>query len=245
MSSLPATQRMDQEEDFDDRVFLHVYDLTREINDKCWWMGVGIFHTGIEIDGREYWFYGHLEPYTGVIVLQPGVVQMRNMIKRRSLLLARTSKTKAETQQIIDQLTIEFIGKSYHPLHRNCNHFSQEMSLRLLDRGIPGYVNRAAFLASSVLRVIPETWIWWVMSRFLGSQTRQTVEDSPQTELVDESHEEEEKLTREERERVQTVMREFAIKISGSPAEMQRRVTTAVFMRINEGTIVRSDVDVV
>lgn len=44
-------------EDLDDdigdrRVILHVYDLAREVNDRFWWMGVGIFHTGIEFNGK-------------------------------------------------------------------------------------------------------------------------------------------------------------------------------------------------
>ena len=75
-------------------VILHVYDLTRELNDKVITIGLGIFHTGVEIGGKgifsndlkmnkiEYWFFGHEFEFTGIIKLNTGLITAGSMIKR-------------------------------------------------------------------------------------------------------------------------------------------------------------------
>jgi len=37
--------------------------------------------------------------------------------------------------QIIDTMGLEYTGTAYHPLYRNCNHFSNELCMTLLGEG--------------------------------------------------------------------------------------------------------------
>lgn len=43
--------------------------------------------------------------------------------------------------------------------NRNCNNFSNELAYRLTGKRIPHWINRAAWVATSVPCLIPEGWI--------------------------------------------------------------------------------------
>jgi deubiquitinase DESI2 len=65
---------------------------------------------------------------------------------------------------ILDELMAKYKANTYNMLLRNCNHFSDEFTRRLYNKGIPSYINRAAWYGSffhclvplKYLTVIPE-----------------------------------------------------------------------------------------
>jgi len=134
------------------QVFLNVYDLHHS-NDYSYYIGIGIFHSGVEINGREYSYGGHEYSYSGVFDIVPRTASGAKF--RESISLGHTRLSKTELERIIDDLSDQFTGNSYHPLTRNCNTFSNELCLRVLNRGIPGYVNRLANLGSVMSCLIP------------------------------------------------------------------------------------------
>eukprot|EP01116_Phalansterium_solitarium_P025252 TRINITY_DN9559_c0_g1_i1.p2 TRINITY_DN9559_c0_g1~~TRINITY_DN9559_c0_g1_i1.p2 ORF type:complete len:294 (+),score=64.91 TRINITY_DN9559_c0_g1_i1:85-966(+) len=148
-------------------VILHVYDLTKELNDKTYRIGLGIYHSGLEVDGTEYWFGGHEHGFTGLIELKPGIRSLGAMVLRESVSLGRTSLTRNEISELVDRLTLTYRGNSYHPIHRNCNHFADEFSRLLVKRGIPRFVNRLANIGSFFLHLFKEEWLFWMLSKFL------------------------------------------------------------------------------
>jgi len=117
-------------------------------------LGIGIFHSGVEINGREYSYGGHEFAYSGVFDIVPR--SAAGAVFRESISLGTTQLSANEIQQIIDELSDQFTGNSYHPLRRNCNSFSEELCRRLVNKGIPGYVNRLANLGSSLSCIIPQ-----------------------------------------------------------------------------------------
>jgi len=66
----------------------------------------------------------------------------------QTVILGKTTKSGREIQAILDELSTKFVGNSYHLLNRNCNHFSNEFSNRILGKGIPSWVNRLAWAGS-------------------------------------------------------------------------------------------------
>jgi len=115
--------------------------------------GVGIFHSGVEIAGKEYSFGGHEFNYTGVFDIEPTSASGAKF--RESICLGDTPLTSKEIERIIEELSLEYPGNSYHPLVKNCNTFANDLCLRLLKKGIPGYVNRLANLGSALSCLIP------------------------------------------------------------------------------------------
>ncbi|XP_016976571.1 deubiquitinase DESI2 [Drosophila rhopaloa] len=133
-------------------VVLNVYDLF-QINDYTMVLGVGFFHSGVQIYGREYGFGGHEFPMSGIFEIEPcnGEAELGESIRfRESILLGYTHFSRPDVERIVDQLGAQFPGNSYHLTSRNCNHFSNSLVQIVCGRKIPGWVNRLAHLVNCV-----------------------------------------------------------------------------------------------
>lgn len=69
-------------------VFLNVYDLQPGFNNACLNLGLGVYHTGIEIGASEYTFGYHDGSYTGVMEVAP---KTNHPNFRESILLGKTT----------------------------------------------------------------------------------------------------------------------------------------------------------
>ncbi|XP_039790793.1 deSI-like protein At4g17486 isoform X2 [Panicum virgatum] len=82
-------------------VLLNVYDLTAA-NDYLYWLGFGVFHSGIEVHGMEYGFGAHDFPSSGVFEVEsktcPGFVY------RRTVWLGTTDMSQEEFRSFIEKL---------------------------------------------------------------------------------------------------------------------------------------------
>ncbi|XP_017966704.1 deubiquitinase DESI2 [Drosophila navojoa] len=145
-------------------VILNVYDLFT-INEYVTPLGLGIFHTGIQVYGTEYTFGGHSLSNTGIFELPPRSAQQelgQNFHYRESIHLGHTHLSRDEVRRIVDQLGWQFSGNSYHLTSHNCNHFSDAMSRILCGRQIPGWINRLAHFVGCVPfleRCLPPDWL--------------------------------------------------------------------------------------
>ncbi|MBA0847517.1 hypothetical protein Goshw_019110 [Gossypium schwendimanii] len=128
-------------------VILNVYDLT-PLNNYSYWVGFGIFHSGIEVHGKEYGFGAHDFPVSGVFEVEPK--SCPGFIYRSSILLGRINMPYSEFREFIENVASEYHGDTYHLISKNCNHFTDDMAQRLIGRHIPGWVNRMARLELSV-----------------------------------------------------------------------------------------------
>ncbi|KAI7848469.1 PPPDE putative peptidase domain-containing protein [Circinella umbellata] len=120
---------------------------------------LGIYHSGIEVGGREYCFGGHeYDNLTGVFAVEPKIGPP-GVIFKQSISMGYTDLSEDEIGQTLQTISHEFGGTTYNLLTRNCNHFTDELCKRLTGKTPPGWINRAAKLGTMFPCVIPDEWI--------------------------------------------------------------------------------------
>ncbi|KAI4338452.1 hypothetical protein MLD38_023510 [Melastoma candidum] len=136
------------------QLHLNVYDLT-PVNNYLYWFGLGIFHSGIEAHGLEYGFGAHECSTSGLFEVNPR--SCPGFIFRRSVPLGTTTLSGSEFRLFMEDLACKYHGNTYHLISKNCNHFTNEVSMQLTGKPIPGWVNRLARLGSMFNCVLPSS----------------------------------------------------------------------------------------
>ncbi|KAJ9536892.1 hypothetical protein OSB04_029625 [Centaurea solstitialis] len=134
-------------------LYLNVYDLT-PVNNYLYWLGFGVFHTGIEVYDMEYAFGAHEYSTSGVFEVEPK--SCPGFIFRRSIPLGSTDMSPTEFRSFMEHLSNKYHGDSYHLIAKNCNHFTNEVCMQLTGKPIPGWVNRLAKVGSYCNCLLPE-----------------------------------------------------------------------------------------
>lgn len=150
-------------------VFVHVYDLLYDVNQYLYPIGLGMYHSSVEVHGKEYAFGGHAYDMTGVFSSstpgrpptfsqqqhqqQQGAVGIRH---RERILIGYTLSTQREVEETIALMgTTAFRGNQYHLLQMNCNTFTSEVVQRLTGKQVPGWINRIASIAVALHCLLP------------------------------------------------------------------------------------------
>lgn len=71
--------------------------------------------------------------------------------------LGDCAATSREVEVIVAGLRAEWPGARYHLLKANCNNFANDLSVSLVGKPIPGWVNRAASMGVSGPRSVPRS----------------------------------------------------------------------------------------
>ncbi|KAK9229629.1 hypothetical protein WN944_022592 [Citrus x changshan-huyou] len=143
---------------FDDKgsvpVHLNVYDLT-PFNGYAYWLGLGVYHSGVQVHGVEYAFGAHEYPTTGIFEGEPK--QCEGFTFRKSILIGKTDMGPAEVRTVMEDLAEEYKGNAYNLITKNCNHFCNDACIRLTGNPIPSWVNRLARIGFFCNCVLPAT----------------------------------------------------------------------------------------
>ncbi|EJW04021.1 hypothetical protein EDEG_01686 [Edhazardia aedis USNM 41457] len=118
-------------------VFLRVYDLSKGkaaiFSEPLFGYKIdGVWHTSIEVHDKEIWFG------KGITHCKPGESSHGAPIKRIEMGL--TKKSPKALEKFIKSVSNRFHKQKYHLLKNNCNHFSNELALFLVNENIPDYI---------------------------------------------------------------------------------------------------------
>ena len=130
---------------------LNIYDL-HEYNQHLYGLGLGMYHSGVEIGGVEYTFSSG----SGVFNHAP---RAAGGAKFRETVNLGTLASSSAVGTAIEELRHEFRGTDYNVLERNCNHFAEALVWRLLGKQLPGYVNRMAGFGAMFSCLMPQSML--------------------------------------------------------------------------------------
>jgi hypothetical protein len=136
-------------------ILLNIYDLSPG-NEWLAPLGLGFFHSGLVVHGREYTFASGSGIFSHTPKAPPeGSTPGTAPPFRFSIELGAVEATSSEVQRTVEALRGAWPGESYHVLSKNCNDFASELSIRLCGRPIPGWVNRTAAIGSYFSCILP------------------------------------------------------------------------------------------
>lgn len=118
-------------------------------------MGLGIYHSGIEIQGIEY-SYGGNKNVSGSGVFQSAPMTVENARYLCSFNLGTASQQKVS--QAISEVSDRFRANEYSMINQNCNHFSEALCKAILGKSIPTFVNRMANIGSWYNFLLPRSF---------------------------------------------------------------------------------------
>ncbi|KAL7604557.1 hypothetical protein Lser_V15G17647 [Lactuca serriola] len=133
-------------------VYLNVYDLT-SMNGYAYWLGLGVYHSGVQVHGVEYAFGCHEQATTGIFEGEPK--QCEGFTFRKQILIGWTEKNLREVRRIMEDLAEDYKGISYNLITKNCNHFCNDVCVRLTGNSIPSWINRLARIGFLCNCIIP------------------------------------------------------------------------------------------
>jgi len=124
-------------------VYVHVYDLwgcryrfSRVLNAGS--TRFGLFHTGVEVFGREWYFCGTDEVKHGVYSMpKPKTHPIHRYCK--SVYMGRTQLRASDLEELIPMIREKWTGNTYHPMRRNCHHFTDFFCRILGFRNAPAF----------------------------------------------------------------------------------------------------------
>ena len=94
------------------------------------------------VHGVEYAFGAHDFPTSGVFEVEPR--QCPGFTFRKSIYIGTTNLSPSQLKEFLEQLAGNYNGDTYHLIAKNCNHFCNDICLKLTGNSIPGWVNRLA-----------------------------------------------------------------------------------------------------
>ncbi|KAK9080607.1 hypothetical protein SSX86_000365 [Deinandra increscens subsp. villosa] len=133
-------------------VHLNVYDLT-SINGYAYWLGIGVYHSGVQVHGVEYAFGSHEHSSTGIFEGEPK--RCDGFAFRKQILIGFTEKNRREVRRVMADLADDYKGISYNLITKNCNHFCNDACVKLTGNTIPRWINRLARIGSLCNCIIP------------------------------------------------------------------------------------------
>jgi deubiquitinase DESI2 len=142
-------------------VILNVYDIANPSdpalipNINSWMImgGMGVFHSGVELLGREFCFGGHPTDATGVFEVTPRCAPDAKF--RQAIPMGLCYLDPQSLDQLISNFSAHWAGNRYNLLTRNCNHFAGELCQALTGNAPPAWVNRLAWVGEKAKFLLP------------------------------------------------------------------------------------------
>jgi len=135
------------------QVYLTIYDLC-----PCWnvlghTIGLGVYHSGVEVDGVEYTFDNHGGDGSGLVWHAPYFTDpsfAAAMPLRARLPLGCSPFDSRQGHRLLREMRTDWPSQAYDLLENNCHHFTAAAADVLEVCAVPRWVNRTG----EILRII-------------------------------------------------------------------------------------------
>ena len=125
-------------------VYLNIYHLS-SINYIIQIIGLGFFHSSLEINNIEYSYSATDDEGVGIFKNR-FIEESKNIILKEKIYLGNTIFNDEQINEILMLNVPYWLGKSYDPFLKNCNHFTNFFARLLLNEedllNYPTYINR-------------------------------------------------------------------------------------------------------
>lgn len=137
-------------------ITLHVYDVIPSLNRRLGLLGLGFYHTGIQVHNVEYMYWGHNDDSSGIVFGIPHKCYgSKGLVLRKSIVVGHTPFYHNEVLQFLEVLNEWYSGRSYDLFTRNGNHFVDDFGYFLGARKTSwtNHVVNLGFLSKYLLPV--------------------------------------------------------------------------------------------
>ena len=131
-------------------VRLNIYDLCPCWNSLAHHVGIGVYHSALELGGVEYSFDNHRPDHRnqtkGLIWHQPyheDTSLRTSMPLRMRILLGRSSSSLDASHELLRSMSSEWPATNYDLLECNCHHWCDTAASALGVRRVPNWVTRS------------------------------------------------------------------------------------------------------
>ena len=129
-------------------VFLNIYNLNPVANKFLGPIGLGIYHSGIIIEGIEYSFgSGANNCEGGIFGIVPGTY---NKDLKKTIIIGETNLTDYDIDCIIGSFRHQFLENEYNLIRNNCNDFTKMFAKELCNYKQPRGINRLARIGKKI-----------------------------------------------------------------------------------------------
>jgi hypothetical protein len=113
----------------------------------------GLYHTGVEVYGREWWYGATFDEWSTGITWNPPKMNPDHTYKE-TLLLGYTTLSPMQVWQLIEEMKWEWRGCGYHLLSRNCHHFSDAFCQKLRVNRPPYWINHLGNMGEGLTEIL-------------------------------------------------------------------------------------------
>jgi hypothetical protein len=79
---------------------------------------------------------------------------MGNAVFKEQKFIGVCTKSEFEIKSIISEMKLIYTAKSYHLINKNCNHFADDLFMKLCNEHLPGFINRVAGVGETLQPVL-------------------------------------------------------------------------------------------
>lgn len=128
-----------------EQICVHVYDVGQALQSRIQ-KGiniVGLYHSGVEIFGRE-WSYGVNVEDRPLGITWGDPKQNTDHVYRETMVIGNTLLSPKDIVQLVEEMKSEWSQAAYDTLHRNSHHFSHALCAKLGRPGLPVWLHDLA-----------------------------------------------------------------------------------------------------